>query len=210
MVSGAPNNRGERRKLRTRDALQRAARELIVERGVSGLRIQELTERADVALGSFYNHFESKEALVEAVVSESLGVLSDALATPSEGEDPAELVAAAIRRFVGLAYEDADFAQLVVHLNHADAMFTTSVAPAARRAVDLGVSAGRFTVDDLDVAVTGIVGGALALMRGVVDGRLGPGADRGHAELSLRALGVPADEAAEIARRELPPVLVED
>src|SRR5882757_8823572 len=109
-------NRTDRRRERTRGKLTDATRELIVEKGVSGLRINEITERADVALGSFYNHFESKEEIVDAVVTDSLRELAEALATGAV-EDPAELVSVAIRRFVGLAYDDPAFARLVVHLN---------------------------------------------------------------------------------------------
>jgi AcrR family transcriptional regulator len=199
MAEVAPNRR-ERRRERTRDAMTDAARELITEKGVAGLRISEITERADVALGSFYNHFESKEDLVEAVVAESLQSLAEALATPATADqDPAEVVSLAIRKFVGLAYADPSFARLVVHLNHADALFVTAVHPAARSAVELGIHSGRFDVPDLEVAVTAIVGGSLALMRAIVDGRVGDGAAEVYASSALRALGVPTDEARAIA-----------
>jgi AcrR family transcriptional regulator len=197
--------RTDRRRERTRARLTDATRELITEKGVAGLRINEITTRADVALGSFYNHFESKEEIVDAVVAESLRTLTEALATlTDEDQDPAELVSSAIRRFVGLAYTDPDFARLVVHLNHADALFATAVHPAARSAVEIGVASGRFRIDDVGMGVTAIVGGAMALMRGVLDGRVGPGADDAHAEIALRALGLSPDEAAAIARRPLP------
>jgi len=200
-----PLTRRERRRERTRAALMDAARALITEKGVAGLRIQEITDGADVALGSFYNHFESKEELVEAVVAESLGSLADALATPlNADQDPAELVGIAIRGFMSLAYDDPDFAQLVVHLNHVDDLFVSAVHPAARRAVQLGVESGRFDVVDLEVFVTATVGGALALMRAIVDGRLGAGADAIYARSALRALGIPDAEAAAIAARPLP------
>ncbi len=198
----ATPTRTDKRRARTRGRLTDATRELIAEKGVAALRIQEITERADVALGSFYNHFDSKEAVVEAVVADSLQNITETLAYDTI-EDPAELVSAAIRRFVGLAYTDPDFARLVVHLHHADDLFAVAVHPAARVAVQRGVSEGRFTVPDLDVTVTAIVGGALSLMRAIVDGRLGKHADRSYAESSLRTLGVSPEEAAAIVRLPL-------
>jgi AcrR family transcriptional regulator len=196
-------NRTDRRRERTRGKLTDATRELIVEKGVAGLRIQEITERADVALGSFYNHFQSKEAAVEEVIAGSLRDITEALAADPV-EDAAELVSTAIRSFVGLAYTNPDFARLVVHLDHAEDIFAVAVYPAARTAVQRGIKEKRFSVPDLDVAVTLIVGGALALMRSIVDDRLGPGADRHYAQISLRALGVPDADAAEVSRRPLP------
>lgn len=195
--------RTDRRRERTRGKLTEATRELIAAKGVGGLRIQEITERADVALGSFYNHFESKEAVVEAVVEDSLRNIAEMLAA-RQIDDPAELVSIAIRRFVGMAYTDPDFARLVVHLNHADTLFATAVHPAARVAVQRGIATGRFRVTELDVTVTAIVGGALAVMRGIVDRGLPRHAERVYAENSLRALGVPPTDAAEVVRRRLP------
>jgi AcrR family transcriptional regulator len=208
MLTGVTQNgdvrtRTDRRRERTRGKLTDATRELIAEKGVGGLRIQEITERADVALGSFYNHFESKEAAVEAVVEASLRNIAEMLAA-RQIDDPAELVSIAIRRFVGMAYTDPDFARLVVHLNHADALFATAVHPAARSAVQRGLDSGRFQVTDLEVTVTAIVGGALAVMRGIVDRDLPRHGERAYAENSLRSLGVPPAEAAEVVRRRLP------
>lgn len=194
--------RTDRRRERTRGKLTDATRELIAEKGVAGLRIQEITERADVALGSFYNHFDSKEAVVEAVIADSLREMTETLAADPVA-DAAELVAVAIRRFVGQAYADPEFARLVVHLNHADALFGVAVHPAARSAVQRGINEGRFVVPDLEVAVTAILGGALAVMRAIVDSRLGKNAERDYAETSLRSLGVPPADAAEIVRRKL-------
>jgi AcrR family transcriptional regulator len=193
------------RRERTRGNLVRAGRDLITEKGVAGLRISEITEGAGVALGSFYNHFGSKEELVEAVVADSLGALAETVATKTTADqDPAELVSIAIRRFIGIAYEDPDSAQLVVRLEHADALLVESVHPPARRAVDEGIASGRFSVPDTATAVTGIIGGALTIMRAIADGRVGPGAQSAYAELALRALGLPAAEAAEIVARPLP------
>ena len=54
--------RGARRKRETRARLLEAALRLSAERGMEGVAINEITEAADVGFGSFYNHFESKEA----------------------------------------------------------------------------------------------------------------------------------------------------
>ncbi len=196
--------RTDRRRERTRARLAQAARELISEKGVSGLRISDITERADVGLGSFYNHFESKEELVEAVILGSVAALAETVATPtSEDQDPAELVAFAIRRFVRLAYDQPGFARMLVHLNHADALFTVAVQPYARTALEAAMAAGRLHPTDLEVALTTLVGASLALMRGIVDGRVGPDADVAWADAALRSLGLPPAEAAEIARRPM-------
>lgn len=201
-VRDAGRTRGDRQRERTRRRLLAAGRALIAERGVAGLRIQEITERADVALGSFYNHFSSKEDLVEAVVSE---ILTDLAATtvdaPWAGVDPAEMVASANLRFIRLAYDDPDFARLVVNLGHADALFGAAVAPSARIAVERGIAGGRFEVADIDVTLAAVIGGAFELIREVLEGRHGPGTERAFARHVLASLGVPPPDAAGVVER---------
>ncbi|HYF24200.1 MAG TPA: TetR/AcrR family transcriptional regulator [Baekduia sp.] len=193
------------RRARTRQALFDAGRALIAEKGVAGLRIAEITERAGVALGSFYNHFETKEELVAAVVSETAASLAGAIVDEAPTDDDAvDVVAAALRRFVQLAYDDPQMAGVMVNLSHADRLFLDAVSPFAYRAIERGIAEGHFDPDDLDVAVTVGVGGALALMRAILDGRHGPGADVAHAAMTLRSLGVDAERARRAAARRLP------
>lgn len=63
----APMRRGERRKQLTRRRLLDAAAETYAESGVEGATISAITERADVGLGTFYLHFEDKDAIAVAV-----------------------------------------------------------------------------------------------------------------------------------------------
>jgi AcrR family transcriptional regulator len=198
--------RGTRRRALTRKQLTEAASTLIAEKGVAGLRISEITQRADVALGSFYNHFESKDDLVKAVVADTIGARTQAIVAEMAAlEDPADVVAFACRRVVRIAYEDPELAWLFVNLDRADALFETMVLPPALGTLDRGVQAGRFHVTDTHIALTGIVGSALAVMRAILDGRYGPGADILFAEGALRSVGLDLAEAGDIARRPLTP-----
>lgn len=203
MTETVPSSRVDRRRVRTRQRLVDAGRRLIAEKGVAGLRIQEITAAADVALGSFYNHFATKDDLVEAVVSGLLAELGATTVVDEAVQDPAATASAAIRRVVRLAFDEPEFARLVVNLSHADAIFAQSFHPYARRVVERGVAAGRFESPDLEVSVNLVVGGSLALIRAILDGQHTDGVEMVHAEVSLRALGVPADEAHSISRTPL-------
>lgn len=63
-----PLNRMERRRLQTRDQLQQAALELLVEVGYGDLTIKAVTDRADLGYGTFYLHFTDKDDIVWAVI----------------------------------------------------------------------------------------------------------------------------------------------
>jgi AcrR family transcriptional regulator len=56
------------RQEKTRAALVRAAHELMTRRGVDAVAVQEVTERANVGAGTFYNYFGSKEDVARAAL----------------------------------------------------------------------------------------------------------------------------------------------
>ncbi|MDP9168790.1 MAG: TetR/AcrR family transcriptional regulator, partial [Actinomycetota bacterium] len=90
-------SRVERRKQRTRAALVSAAKSFIAA-GKLNVPVLEITQAADVGMGSFYNHFDSKEQLFEAAIAEVLdvhGAVLDELTTALD--DPAEAFARSFR-----------------------------------------------------------------------------------------------------------------
>src|SRR4051795_4333102 len=54
----------ERKKLATRLALHKAALQLVAERGLDGVSVDDIAERADVSPRTFFNYFTSKDDAV--------------------------------------------------------------------------------------------------------------------------------------------------
>ena len=65
-------SRRERKKLETRDGILRAARHLFEEKGFENASIEDITERADVSKGTFFNHFTNKEGLLAGIAEEEV------------------------------------------------------------------------------------------------------------------------------------------
>lgn len=63
-------NRRERRKEETRQRLIEAALSLMQEKPFDQISVEEITERVDVAKGTFFNYFPSKEHLLLAYLQE--------------------------------------------------------------------------------------------------------------------------------------------
>jgi len=201
----APVGRQAQRRERTRASLIDSARTLFARQGVDAIRISEITEQADVGFGSFYNHFESKEAIVAAVLAEAVAAQGAAIgAVTGHLDDPAEVVAAAHRYFVNLAHTDPDWGWLLVRLEMSHSVMRSALGPYAKRDLDRGIRAGRFSVTSRRVALFAAGGALLAVMRAILDGQAPKDADRSHAEGILRLFGVAADDAAEVARRAMP------
>jgi len=68
-------NRRERRKERTRRALLDVALACFARQGITGTRIEDITARADLGKGAFYNYFASKDDLVAALLAEAVELL---------------------------------------------------------------------------------------------------------------------------------------
>ncbi|MCP2279716.1 transcriptional regulator, TetR family [Nocardia amikacinitolerans] len=205
-MTGSEPNRLERRKARTRAALVGAAQSLLAE-GRLNVPILEITQAADVGMGSFYNHFQSREELFHAAVEEALdrhGALLDLLC--EDLDDPAQVFAQSFRLTGRLHRRNPTLSKVLL----ADGLGLVSsergLAPRARRDIEAAASAGRFQVRDSELAMTIVAGAALCLGRLLHDN---PERDDAEAadqvtEDLLRMFGLPADEAAEICRRPLP------
>jgi AcrR family transcriptional regulator len=72
-------SRRERKKLETRQGLLHAAQALFQEQGYRATTVEEITERADVSKGTFFNYFPSKDALLEELSLWRMGQLRAAL-----------------------------------------------------------------------------------------------------------------------------------
>ncbi|MEG3632414.1 TetR/AcrR family transcriptional regulator [Micromonospora palythoicola] len=199
-------NRLERRKAHTRSALVRAAQTFIAA-GRPNVPILELTQAADVGMGSFYNHFDSREQLIEAAVEDAFdryGALLDELTVGLD--DPAHVFAQSFRLTGRLHRRQPELSKVLLSTGLALARSDKGLAPRARRDIEDGVRAGRFHVRDPELAMVTVAGAALCLGQLLHDK---PERDDATAadqvtEDVLRMLGLPPADAHEICRRPLP------
>src|SRR5450432_2663739 len=69
-----PRRRDEARAL-FRNAILDAAEAVFAERGFHGARIQDIAERARIAVGTVYNHFADKDEVLSALLDERIAGL---------------------------------------------------------------------------------------------------------------------------------------
>jgi AcrR family transcriptional regulator len=201
-----PPNRLERRKQRTRAALVRAAQRLIAE-GRGNVPVLEITQAAGVGMGSFYNHFDSKEQLFEAAIADVLdahGAMLDRLTASID--DPAETFATSFRLTGRLFRQRPQQSEILLANGPALLSSERGLAPRALRDIKAGAEVGRFHIDDPELALA-MAGGALLglgkLLRDEPDRDDARAADT-VTENVLRLFGLSVDEARAICQRPLP------
>jgi AcrR family transcriptional regulator len=209
-ANSAPGQtRLDRRKARTRQALIDAAARLIAEGRGERASIQEITEAADIGFGSFYNHFDSKEELFRTASEEVLEHWGRMIDRACAGiDDPAEVFATSFRISGRLGWTHPELARFITGAGLDLLDIPRGLAPRALRDIKIGQAAGRFTVPHPDIALGAVAGGLLGLLRVQLNdaGQIDETAVDQLAEALLRTLGIPAEEAKQIAARKLPDI----
>ncbi|WP_308517623.1 TetR/AcrR family transcriptional regulator [Sphingomonas flavescens] len=152
---------------RTMRKILDAAREEFGERGYAESSIVGITQRAGVALGTFYTYFDSKEALFQALVRDMSNQVRDnvgpALSGAADGLDGERRALEAFLQFarehrdIYRIIDESEFVEPAVYREHYE---TTAVRIAAR----LAAARGRGEIDrgltdaDLDVIAWGMMG----------------------------------------------------
>ena len=99
--------RNERRKRRNRQALIEAGYEVMAKKGIDAATMSEIIELADVAAGTVYNYFTSKDELAMCVMDQVMDRLSQRIeAVTNSFTDPAQVYAFGIRNVMITATTD--------------------------------------------------------------------------------------------------------
>ncbi|MEJ0024881.1 MAG: TetR/AcrR family transcriptional regulator [Rhizomicrobium sp.] len=196
------DTRQTRRRARTRGALLAAAEELFAARGPDAVSVDEIVAGADVAKGSFYNHFSDKNDLAREVMLGVRGEIERQVIEANRGiVDPAARVARALCVFARYALERPDRARSLLHLSRNATDPDAEVNEGVRHDVSAGLAAGRFGGESRDAAILLVMGAAQAAFQRALDADAATARKTvtGLVALLLRGLGVRLAEAQSIA-----------
>ena len=166
-----PRRRDEARAL-FRNAILDAAEAVFAECGFHGARIQDIAERARIAVGTVYNHFSQKDDVLGALLDERTMELLQQVAVAPDDPRPFR---ARLERRVGrmLAYVEQHRAFFAIATEHG--LFAGAVSPSARARkiqqmetfrsvflsiVEEGIASGDLEPFDAD-ALAGFLGGTM-------------------------------------------------
>ena len=205
--ASGPKPNPSSKKTRTRSALIAAARSLVFERGHGRISIQDITECAGVAIGTFYNYFVTKQQVFESVIADYRDKFSSEVEeTRSRLKDPAMVVTATLKYYFHQSQCNHEWLTFIalsglpgpIELRQSDSECLVDIKR--------GVAAGRFKVEDPLFAKSLIAGMIEHINREIRDGRLAPDATDEAVRYILRMLGLPDLVAKALTQSPLPPV----
>jgi len=184
----------DQRRIRTRAALLAAGRTLLAVRDIDGISVDEIVAAADVAKGSFYNHFSDKDGFAREIGAAVRRQVEQAVVAANVGvADPAAVLARGLCVFLRFAIEHRDSAQALWRLNPGSTMAEAPINRALREDLSRGIRAGRFNGIDVEIGVLLVMGAVVVGTRHVLEERViaAPHAiAEGMAAGMLRSLGV--------------------
>lgn len=89
-ANSEPLGRRERKRLETLEKLFQSALQLFAKNGFAATRVEEITEAADVAKGTFFNYFPSKEHVLTYFAGRQIGTIDRYLEKAREGRQRIE------------------------------------------------------------------------------------------------------------------------
>ena len=197
--------RVERRRASTRARIVEAAEGLMRERGVEAVTIQDITEAADVGHGTFYLHFKTKAEVLRPVIEHLSQPLHAQVDRAARGaRDPALRIALGLRVLFRAIAEDPLWSWYARSGTSFRGLIADMGAPPVED-IRHGLESGRFDVADVPATWSFIDGALIGVITSLGEGARAEAdaAAETTAGLLLRVLGIPAEEAAQIAREPL-------
>lgn len=198
--SDEPRTRGYKKKERTRLQLLSAAIDVIATHG-EAFTIQDVTTRAGVSNGTFYNYFDDRDRLIDAVLPSVLSSFIIETEAVVPDEDPAVRFATITAMALHRAATDGKTVRAMLRLDAVQQAILDRSGVLDHLLNDLndGVRHGRFSIEDEQAALDVVAGSLLLAARRMADGSTPASYPRTVVSALLRALGVAPDEAEALA-----------
>ncbi|MCJ8157398.1 TetR/AcrR family transcriptional regulator [Sphingomonas sp. LaA6.9] len=190
------------RRTRTRSRLIEAGIRVFLDFGFEAPVIEDFVAAADVSRGSFYNHFQTKEELLEAV---STVLRKELMVTYEEAKlrisDPAERLVGGIRFLIRNSRENPRWGLLLLQMPASVSSAEAEFRRGPRRDLKDCISRGILPKQNLEIGVDLIIGTTGQGIRAAASLARPQDYPEQIATLLLMALGMEPSMAAEIARR---------
>lgn len=150
----------------TRSRIERTALALFAEKGVDQTTTRDIALGAEIAEGTIYRHFTSKEELIAGIFARHYGALAEDLEALQAVERKIEAkLTAMIRRFCGLFESDPDLFRFLFFVQHGqlEKLPKDSANPVRviREVLATAMRSGEIPERNPDLAAAWVLGAAL-------------------------------------------------
>lgn len=196
---------GEEKRARTRAKVLDAAFHLIGREKGRFTVVEEVCQHAQISRGTFYNYFDSVEALFDALCHElshefNNAVLKEAVSMDSD----IERLAAAVRRYLERAMTDEAWGWAMVNISLSGYIFGVETYHHAEGTIRDGIESGVFKVAELNLGRDMLLGTVFAAIITCLRGGVGADYPSKIVKQVLVGLGVAKDVAQQASIIELP------
>ena len=190
----------------TRQVLLEAVRELVFEKGHDSISIQEITTRARVSTGTYYNYFDTKQDVFMAVAQSLQGVIAAELETIREPiNDPAMKVSITLKYYFHQSLNNQDWRDFTRFTKLTELPLEQAI-DARIEDIERGVKGGRFKVDNVQFTESLIWGMFRHVVSAIEKGHVGRNATDYAIRSILQMLGLPEIVAKALTQTPLPPI----
>lgn len=192
--SKIPARLPDRRRVRTRGAILEAGVALFAARPVDSVSIDEISVAADIAKGSFYNHFTDKNDLAREVSRHVRQEVEQRVTEANKTiSDPAVRVARALCIFTLYALEKPNRARALFRLHSGATLPNAPSNLGLRKDLEAGLAASRFAHFELQSGLMTVIGTVQVALSRALDTNAPPFSETSIADLAallLRGLGL--------------------
>ena len=201
------NDRESEKRNQTKRSLLESARDLVAERGSDRISIQEITTRADVATGTYYNYFETKRDIFVAVALHLRSQMQEDLEpVRNKIKDPAMRVTITLRYYFDQAFNHNEWREFVSNTELSGDITLHQPEDEALKDIEEGIKGGRFRVDDPSFTQSLILG----MVKHVIEQIESRKADKSCVNYAIRSvlqmLGLPELVSQALTQTPLPPI----
>ncbi|MEI1680975.1 TetR/AcrR family transcriptional regulator [Acinetobacter baumannii] len=158
-------------KLKTRNKLLISAKKAIAEKGFDLVTIEDITSGANVGFGTFYNHFQSKQDIAEALFIKQIDDMLFLIKTISEKEEDLHYIIAYIQKVIlKKTILDKSWGWFIIKSYASHDIMTSAFINDASTHLQRGKDQNIFYIDNVDLVAKITISSLFTVMKDLLNG----------------------------------------
>ena len=190
-ITAAKATKTDPRWAKTREKLLAGGRQVFAEQGVEATSVLDIIRASGVSQPSFYNHFDSKDALAREIAADFFRRDRRAKqAVFASVADPAVAIAINVQQTLAIATDDPVVAWTLIKSAALRELIISSETDPLVAMLQAGVQKQRFVLSSARTTAIAIRGATLALVQDILNGNSDKSAVQNFQSLVLGMLGL--------------------